>query len=146
MVVGVVHVLVVGIVVGEPSEGFLAQREIVELVLEDDTTVVQPVFDDGIAGRYLLLGEGNLGKVVLPLVRVVLRLRGDFAEGVSLLLCVEDRVTLLVGEVGDGVVAEVRHHRFIDALPVVDILTLTPLPLESLFTLSDGNGIIEIPC
>ena len=51
----------------------------------------------------------------------------------------------LMCEAMDFLLGSHIHHRLVDALPVVLVLSPAPLALESLLTLTDGHGIIEIP-
>ena len=37
------------------------------------------------------------------------------------------------------------HHRTVDTLPVIHVLTLAPLTFESLLTLTDGLWVVEVP-
>ena len=79
-------------------------------------------------------------------MRIVLRAVGDILQRVGQRLSLHDGVALLVGEVLQVVrVLSRSHHRLVDALPVVDVLALAPLFLESLLTLIDGHHVVEIP-
>ena len=60
MVVHIVHLLVVRVEVGQSAQLAFAQTQVVETVLENDTRMVQSVFDDVVAGGHLLFGERNL--------------------------------------------------------------------------------------
>ena len=62
--------LVVRVLPRQSGEVFLAERQVVELVLEDDTGIEESLLDDGIAGGNLLFGKGNLCQVVRTVVRV----------------------------------------------------------------------------
>ena len=146
VVIHVVHVLVVGILVGEPSQMSLAEPQVVELVFEDDARMVESVLQYLVAGCHLLLGEGYLRQVVLAAVRV----EGGAVGGRRLV--VRQAVGRHVGSVvvcqSVGVVGclRARHHRLVDALPVVHILALAPQFLEGGLTLADGQRVVEIPC
>ena len=146
MVVGIVHLFVRRILIGQSVELLLAEDEVVELVFEDDAAVVQSVHNDEVAGLHLFFGERNLCQVVFAFVRIVLCAVGDILQRVGQRLGLHDGVALLVGKVLQIVHALSRsHHRLVDALPVVDVLALTPLFLEGLLTLIDGQCVIEIP-
>ena len=72
MIVDIGHLLIFGILGEQPVELLLAQSQVVESILEDDTAVEEPIHDDGIAGRNLLFSEGNLLEIVFAFVGVVL--------------------------------------------------------------------------
>ncbi len=80
VIVGVGHLVEVGILAEEPLELLLAECQIVELILEDYAAVEEPVLDDIVAFGHLLLGEGNLLEIVFPLVRVVLGRVGNVRQ------------------------------------------------------------------
>ena len=63
--------LIVMIVVGEPHQMALAERQVVEFVLEDDTSMEEPVLYDAVAGSLLLVGERYLGQIVFAFVGIV---------------------------------------------------------------------------
>ncbi len=75
--------------------------------------------------RVVLCTVGNLRKRVLHRL-----LTGN---GVALLV---SKLRFLVGK---------RHNGLIDALPVVDILALSPLLLERCLTLADSHRVVEVP-
>ena len=62
---------VVSILSGKAQEVFLAERQVVQLVFENDASMQQAVFDDDVTGSPLFFGERNLCQVVCPLVWVV---------------------------------------------------------------------------
>ena len=155
MVPCLVVLLVVGILAGQPAQRLLAELQVVQLVLEDDARMKQTVLDEVVALGFLFVGEGDLCQVVFAIVRVVggtigwlaLARSNRVAEGSTLgggqtvcgfrcicILCLLRTVWQLQ-----------VHHRLVDALPVVLVLALAPLPLEGLLTLADCLGIIEIP-
>ena len=70
MVERIVFVLVARILTDEPCQGFLAQVEVVELILEDDTTVIERIGEGVVARLELLCFERDLCKIELTLVRV----------------------------------------------------------------------------
>ena len=72
MVEHIVHVLIVGILVGETTQLPLSQTEVVELVLEQHTTMEQGIFDDGIALGDLLLSKRDLCQIIFSFVGIVL--------------------------------------------------------------------------
>ena len=71
MIPSLIHLLVGGILCGEPVELFLSQPEVLQFILEDDARVEEAVHDNKVAFSLLLLGEGDLCQVILAVVRVV---------------------------------------------------------------------------
>ena len=146
VVVGIVHLLVGGILLGESQELLFRESQMVEFVLEDDAAVVQPVHDDQVAGLHLFFGKRYLGQVVFALVRVVLGAVGHLFQRVGQRFGLHDGVALLVGEVGQFVGTRFgSYNRFVDTLPVVHVLALSPELLESLLTLVHGHLVVEVP-
>ena len=146
MVVDIVHLLELREVGEQTRECLLAERQVVELVLEDDARVVESVLNDEVAGCYLLLGERNLCEVVFALVRVVLCAVGHLFQRVLCRFDTSDGVEGFLREVFAGARAtHTCHNGLVHALPVVDVLALTPLPLESLLTLLHGHRVVEVP-
>ena len=145
MVEGICHVVVVGILCFQTTQRLLAERQVVEFVLEDHARVEQSVHDCLVAGFYLLFGERNLRKIILAFVRVVLCAVLDLFERVGKSLCPGNRVGLLLCELRLRVRAANGHHRLVYALPVVDVFTFSPPLLEVLLSLVHGHLVIEIP-
>ena len=139
----VVHLLVRRILVGEPAQRLLAQRQVVELILENDAAMMQSVHDDEVGGFHLLVGERYVFQIVFTLVGVVLCAVGNLCQRVLHGSRLEERVALFIGE--HFVLSSRGHHGLVDALPVVNVLTLSPLALERLLTLTHSHRIIEIP-
>ena len=148
--------LVFRVLAGQSCKGLLAQRQVVELVLEDDAGVEQTFLDDIVALGHLFLSKRNLCQVVLAVMRVEGCAVGLFCgNAVACCTCfasttgfrcrhvglLQTVAILLAGDAGRIHI----HHRSVNALPVVRILTLAPLSLESLLTLADGLRIIEVP-
>ena len=144
MVEHIVHLLVGRILVGKPAQGLLAQLQIVELVLEDDTAVMEAVHDDEIGGCHLLFGERDILQIILSLVGIVLGAVGYLCQRVLDGCRPEERVALFVGE--HFIFAGKTNNGLVDALPVVNVLTLAPKSLESLFSLAHSHWVIEVPC
>ena len=142
MIVDICHLLILGILGEQPVELLLAQRQVVEFVLEDDTAVEESVHDDGIAGRNLLFGEGNLLEIVFTLVGVVLGRVLDVLQRVADGLGGGDGVLLLLREF---LLVEAGHDGLVHALPVVHILPFAPQALELRLALAHRQGIVEIP-
>ena len=145
MIVDLIHLLEFRVGKGEACELFLAQPEVVELVLEDDARVEESVGDDGMAFCFLLFGKRNLLQVVFSFVRIVFQ---------AVFLAVSHGVFYslhgLCERVAHGLVLlltapEVADHRLVRPLPVVFIFTLSPLFLESRLTLRHGELVVEIP-
>ena len=143
MIKDIVHLLVCGVLVGESPQLLFAKAQIVEFVLEDDTAVMESVHDDEIGGLHLFLGERNVLQVVFAFVGIVLRTVGDLAQRVFHGCCLCQRVALLVGPLLH--LRDTGHDGLVDALPVVHVLALSPLPLECLFSLIHGHGVVEVP-
>ena len=94
-----------------------------------------------------LVGEGYLLEVVFALVRVVLCAVLHGGQGVlgglgGLLGC-EQRVAHL-GHLA-LLAVEAADDGLVGTLPVVLVLTLSPLPLKRRLALGDGKGVVEIP-
>ena len=146
VVVHIVHLLVVGIVVGKPAQVLLAQGEVVQLVFEDDTRMVQAVFQYLVAGCHLVFRERNLCQVVFAFVRVVHGTVCRLCQGVLLGFHRCYRVALCFRQLRHLTIrARFAHHRLVHALPVVGILALAPLAFEGGFTLTHRHRVIEIP-
>ena len=143
MIEHVVHLLVGGVLVGKSSQLPFSETEVVELVLEDDAAVVESVHDDQVGGFHLFLGEGDVLQVVFAFMRIVLGAVGDLLQRIlhGCRLC--QRVALLVGPLFR--LCGIGHDGLIDTLPVVHVLTLSPLPLEGLLSLINGHGVVEVP-
>ena len=144
MIVGVVHVLVGGVVVDESSQCLLTERKVVELVLENDATVVETIHDNHVAGLFGIFAEWDVFKVVCALMRVVFGLLAFFFFSFLGFLRLHQRVALLVGQlcfIGGGT----GHYRLVVALPVVGVLTFTPQLLKLLLALCDSQLVVEVP-
>ena len=144
MIEHIVHLLIRRILVGESSQLPFTKRKIVQLIFEDDTAMMQTIHNNKVGSLYLLLGERDILQIVFPFVGVVLCAVGNLFQRVFNGGGLSDGVALFIGPLFYG--RGTGHHRLVDALPVVHVLTLSPLLLESLFTLIHGHGIIEIPC
>ena len=154
MIPGVGHLLVVGIVLRQSQQVLLREVQVVEFILEDDARLEQRLLDDGVAGLLLLVGEGDLGQIVLSVVRVVSQAVGLGGLGgirgfrivrglwIIRILCAFCLFLILCALW--GIPAEI-HHRLVEALPVVGILAPAPQSLEGGLSLVDGRGIIEVP-
>ena len=120
---GLVHLCVVVIVACQSQQLFLAQRQVVEFVLEDDARVEQPVLDDVVGGSLLLFCEWYLCQIVVALVGIVPCLcLPRLLSRLSLflfdsLLCLFSLLLLLLF---------CGHHRLVAALPVVFVLPSAP--------------------
>ena len=68
----IIHVLKVRILISQPAQLFLTQMQVIELILEYDTTIVEGVLDNHITLLHLLFGERNLRQVILPFMWIVL--------------------------------------------------------------------------
>jgi len=127
MIIRLVDVLVVAVVVRQSAEVLLGQGQVVQLVLEDDASVMQTVLQQQVAGGKLFGREGYLSQVVLPLMRVVLGAVGHLLQRVLGQFCRLDGVALLVGQF---LLVDTRANAADDglvvALPVVGILALAP--------------------
>ena len=143
VVIDLVHVGVALILVGQTRQVFLAQPEVVELVLEYHAGMEEAVHNQGVALFHLLGSEGYLGEVVLALVRVVLQTVGGRCQRVLQRFLAGYGVALLVGEF--VLLSHASHHGLVDALPVVHILSLAPQLLEGGLALAHGDGVVEVP-
>ena len=146
MIVHIIHLFIVRIVVGHAAQGLLGQPEVVEPVLEDYAGMVQTVFQYLVACLQLCWGKRNLCQIVLPLVRIVLQRVSGIVNRILPCLGLQDRVPLLVGQFDECLrITDPAHDSLVDALPVVNVLTLSPQLLERDFTLLDSRRTVEIP-
>ena len=143
MIVGFVAVLILWVVVDETTQSLLAETEVVELILEDDTRMEQSVFQELVALGDLLWCERYLCQVILTLVRVVLGTVGNLLQRVGYLGGMGERITHLVGHLL-GTLCR-GDNGLVDALPVVHVLTFAPLALELCLALAYGQRRIEVP-
>ena len=68
----IIHVLKIRILISQPAQLFLTQMQVIELILEDDTAMIEGILDDHVTLFHLLFGERNLCQVILPFMRIVL--------------------------------------------------------------------------
>ena len=129
--------------VGKSSQLPFSETEVVELVLEDDAAVVESVHDNQVGGFHLFLGEGDVLQVVFAFMRIVLGAVGNLLQRILHGCCLCQRVALLVGPLFH--LCGIGHDGLIDTLPVVHVLTLSPLSLEGLLSLINGHGVVEVP-
>ena len=142
MIENVCHVLIFRIAVGDASESLFAQRQVVELVLEYHSGVVQTVHYYKVACLDLFLRERNLFEIVFPFVRIVLRAVGYLLERVCQSFRPGDGVELLFGHLLRCVK---RHDGLVDTLPVVHVFPFSPYLLELRLALVHSHLVVEIP-
>ena len=142
VVVDVEAVDVVGIAALEAHELAAGGAEVLELVLEYDSHVVESLLDDVVGGLLLLVGLRDLLEVELHVVGVVLLLE-------HLLLLRRDGVVGLGGAlVGLPVVFRLLlelEALAVAAAPVVLELAGAPSALELRLAGVLGHGVVEIP-
>ena len=124
MIVGILQMLIVRIMIHQSAEGFFAEREVIQLILEDDARMIESVFQELVAFCQLLWRERNLGEVVLPLVRIVHGTVGNLLERIFLGSHIGERISHLVGHLLGALCR--CNHRLVDTLPVIHILSLAP--------------------
>ena len=144
MIVGIGHLLKVGIVVGEAAECLLALGQIAQFVLEDDTRVVKALLQQLVAGGQLLGREWYLRQIIFTFVGIVLRTVGNGSDRVGHLFSPDNRVALFVGPLLRTLSAH-GNDGLVDTLPVVDILTASPEFLEVGLSLGHSHRIVEVP-
>ena len=144
VVVDIGHLFKLREVGHESCELLFAERQIVELVLEDDARIVESILNDQVACGHLLFGKWYLCQIVFTLVRVVLCAVVDLFERVLKGLLLGNGVQCLLRKFFAGS-AHSCYDSLVGALPVIDILTLAPLLFESLLTLLHGQRIVEVP-
>ena len=66
-----VQMFVLLVVVRQPPQVTLAERQVFKSVFEDDTRMEEGLLDDSVTGSLLVLSEGDLREVVLAFVRIV---------------------------------------------------------------------------
>ena len=127
VIIYLIHLGIIGILVYYAGKVFLAQTQVVKLVFEYYAGTKQFFHYYLVALFYLLRRKGYLRQVIFTLVRVVLRVGISFVYRVfRCLLVVVYRVSLLFG-VGIGIVIVYSgYYGFVNALPVVCILSLSP--------------------
>ena len=145
MIESIIHMLIARVVVGESAQRLLAERQVVELILEDDATIVETIHDNQVAGLLGFRRKRYILEIVFPLVRVIFGVLHHLVDGVLTRLLSLHLRALLIGNLTAVTVVHSGDHRLIVALPVVDILALTPELLELLLTLRDSYRTVEIP-
>ena len=143
-----VKILEIGVVVNQTYQVFLteSQRSLaVKFVLEDDTSMEQSVLDDIVCSGFLGRRKRDLRQIVGALMWVVGV--GGCCISKALQPVVSPKEVCAVRIKADGIVLliHISNNRLVEALPVVFILTFSPLPLKRCFALGDGDRIIEIP-
>ena len=145
-----VQVLVVGIVVRQSCQVLLTQRQVAQFVLEDHTRMEQTILDDIVRNCFLLIGKGNLRQIVLTLVGIVFWFQ-------VVLVCLVLFLLSLLRSLGFQTIGGLchtfcrfllswhTHHGLVHTLPVILILTPTPLALEQHLSLIHSLRIIEVP-
>ena len=68
----IIHVLKVRILISQPAQLFFTQMQVIEFILEDDTTMIEGILDDHVTFFHLLFGERNLRQVIFPFMWIVL--------------------------------------------------------------------------
>ena len=144
------HLLEGRIVTSEACERLGSEGEVLEVVLLDDTGVVESVHDYLVR---LLLGFGcerKLGEIVFSPVRVVGCTDGIGCRFFLNPLFGSNAVLQGTERVIGFVVIALRlfhgNHRAVGAPPVVLVFSVTPTFSEVLLALHDEERIVEIPC
>ncbi len=143
VIVRLVHVFIVSIFVSQSSQRLFAQRQIVEFILKDNAGVEQSVHNRFVTFCDLFLRERNLCQIILPFVRVVLCTVSHILDRILHCRHISKRVAHLVGHLVNAL--SLCDDSFVDTLPVVHILSLSPKFLESRLTLVNSHLVIEIP-
>ena len=107
--------------------------------------MMESVFQYLVAGLQLFWSKRNLCQIVLPFVGIVLCAVCDMFQRISHLFGTHERVTLFIGQLRLVFIHQIAYNSFIAPLPVVHILTLTPLLLEGCLTLRQSHRVVEIP-
>ena len=138
--------LVVGIVRCKPTQIALSQSQILYLVLNNDSRMIESIFDDLVASSLLLFSKRYLCQIILTLMRVEgTRIHWSHRRGVAI------GCHLVLRRYLSAVLRFVlvrrghTHHGVIKPPPVVGILAFSPFALEGGLTLTYGCGVIEIP-
>ena len=71
VIISIVKMLIIRIVVDQSEQGFLTQCQIVELILEDNTGMIQTVFQQSVAFCQLFWSKRNLSQIILTLMWVI---------------------------------------------------------------------------
>ncbi len=148
LVVSVRHVLVGGVVVGEPFKGGGGEGEVLQVVLLNHAGVVEAVHNYSVGRLARLLCKGNLCQVISPFVRV-----GRQGVGSRLLLVVLavrfERVAhglqRILGGIVVALIAVELNNGVVRSPPVVLVLTLAPTLLEVLLALRHEHRVVEVP-
>ena len=128
MVQHIVQMLIILVLVLYAPQGFLAQCEIVEFVLENDTRMVEPIGQHLVARRNLFVRERYLRQVIFTFVRIILSTVCKMLDRVFTFCHLHQRVTYFIGHF--LCLCMHYHNRLVDTLPVIYILALSPHFLE----------------
>ena len=142
MVIDIGHLLKFGEVGQQAHKLLLAEAEMVEFVLENDTRMVESVLNDEVAGGDLIFRERNLRQIIFALVRIVLRTVRHLFQRVLNGLLSGNRIEHFLRHFAP---VHSAHDRLIDALPMIDVFTLSPLSFKGLLALLHRQGIVKIP-
>ena len=124
MIIYIVHVLVLRILVGHATQMLFAEIQVVQLVFEYYPCMVQTIHDDEVTFTNLVFRKRNLCEIIFPSVRVVLCAVAHILQRVFYCFGSHDRVALFVGHLAN--IIEAAYHSLVAALPVVNILALSP--------------------
>src|SRR5574344_248784 len=142
MIVGVRCLFVIRIIVYQSCQTLLAKIQIIQFILENNARIVKSVFDDSVTGFYLFVCKRYLCQIILTFVWIVdSTVNGIVLDGIIIRVC-HCRTVRVVG----AVVCPVNfNHSLVYSLPVVYIISLSPLLLERSLALDDGRLVVEVP-
>ena len=135
------------IVIHESVELLLTESQIIELILKDDTRMIQAVFYHLMSSSLRFVRERYLRQIVLSLMWIInSRIQTLF----FLLLCFfysSKGVALLISHHFETVcLKNILYNSLVVSSPVINIFTFTPQALECLLSLQYCLRVIEIPC
>ena len=147
MVEHVVHFVKVGIVVHEPLQGLACHGVVSDLVLLQDSGIVQGIAQQVMRLLHLFLGVGYLVEVVFAVVGVT---RQRIAACLFLLVNFRDirecRICRVAGIRHIGTCISAAECTAVCPAPVVLVASPAPLPLEYLASTLYCIGVGIVPC
>ena len=139
---GFIAMFIVRIVVCQSAQVSFTQLQVVHLILQDDACLEQGFLDNLVTDFFLFVSKGYLCQIELTFMWICSCLEGCAVDRLGIFWILKNFLFLLSLRLLSVLQS---YHRLIAALPVVSILTLTPLTLESCLSLTNGCWIIKVP-
>ena len=150
VVIDIIHLLKVGELFAQAVQHLACHTEVLDLLHQQDTAVIEPIEDESVGFCQLLLGERNLLQVIFAVMRVVLQrvLQALFLLAQLFILAHFIDVTAIIYAVRGSHVGVfgilTAHGTLVGDTPVVLVGTVAPPLLEILLALIDGHGIVKV--